>query len=87
MGIGPLVCINSLLITPVGNVLMTVTHSYSEKLVLRRIQYFITKTRCIGCAKTFNLTVLLLPIPVSSNGKTLGGSEQKQSAIHLQDLM
>ena len=51
--------------------------SYSDKLVLRRIQYFITKTRCIGCAKTFNLTILLQPIPVPSNGKMLGGSEKK----------
>ena len=87
VGIRPLVCINNLLITPVGNVLTRlgkekelskllslvkfsklllwkpylcwVTHSYSDKLVLRRIQYFITKTRCIVCAKTFNLTILL----------------------------
>ena len=76
VGIGPLVCINNLLITPVGNVLMRlgcqgikglrifvgsdffsnleiiwswkpylcpVTHSYSDILVLRKIQYFITK--------------------------------------------
>ena len=92
VGINPLVCINNLLITPVGNVLMRlgcqgikglrilvgndffsnleiiwswkpylcpVTHSYSDILVLRKIQYFITKTWCIGCAKNFNLTILL----------------------------
>ena len=62
MGIGPLVCINNFLITPVGNVLIRlcpVTRYYSDELVLRRTQYFITKTRCIGCAKTFNLTLLL----------------------------
>ena len=58
MGIGSLACIVNLLITPVANVLMRlgghgkgtedfsylclVTHLYSDKLVLRRIQYFIT---------------------------------------------
>ena len=73
MGIGSLVCVSNLLITPVTHVLMTlgcqgkgtedfgrqsdfftpgnfhcekpymclVTHSYSDKLVLRRIQYFV----------------------------------------------
>ena len=56
--------------------LVPLTHSYSDKLVLRRIQYFTTKTRCICCAKTFNLTIRLWPIPVPSNGKMLGGSEE-----------
>ena len=73
VGIGPLVCINNLLITPVGNVLMRlgcqgkgtedfsrqwlfstwkaiimkatlvlVTHYYSDKLALKRIQHFIS---------------------------------------------
>ena len=69
VGIGFIVCIINLLITPVGNVLIRlgcqgkgtkiilmgndffqtckpylclVTHSYSDKLVLIRIQYFIT---------------------------------------------
>ena len=33
--------------------LCLVTHSYSDKLVLRRIQYFITNIWCIGSAQIF----------------------------------
>ena len=39
--------------------LCLVTHSYSDKLVLRRIQCFITNIWCIVCAQIFNLTILL----------------------------
>ena len=35
--------------------LCLVTHSYSDKLVLGRIQSFITNIWCIGCAQIFNL--------------------------------
>ena len=40
--------------------LCLVTHSYSDKLVLRRIQYFITKIWCIGCAQNFNFDYILI---------------------------
>ena len=39
--------------------LCPIIHSYSDKLVLRRIQYFIAKIWSISCAKNFNLTILL----------------------------
>ena len=53
-----------------------VTHSCSDKLVLN-IQYFITQIWCIGCAQSYDLTLILQPIPIPTNKKVLRGSEEK----------
>ena len=56
---------------------LLITHSFSNKPVLRRIQYFIIKIWCIGYAQKFNLTEILWPIPTPTNNKMLGESEKK----------
>ena len=58
-------------------ILIPGNHSYSDELLLRRIQYFTTEMWCIGCTENFNLTLMLWAIPTSTNIKMLGGSEEK----------
>ena len=65
--------------------LCPVTHSYSDKLVLGRIQYFITNIWCIGCAQIFNLAILLYQIPIPTHDEMSVGSVEKCTK-HLQDL-
>ena len=64
-----------------------VTHFYSDKLVLRRIQYFITNIWCIGCAEIFNVTISFIAwIPIPTHDEMSEGSVEKCTK-HLQDLM
>ena len=58
-----------------------ITHSYSDKLVLRKIQYFIINIWCIGCAQIFNLTILLQPIPIPTHDEMLVVSVENVSNI------
>ena len=63
--------------------LCLVTHSYSDKLVLRRIQYFIANIWCIDCAQIFNFTIFLEPIPIPTHDEMSVGSVEKCTK-HLQ---